>query len=312
LGWDEIAVVWVDDDEVTSKAFALADNRTAELGDYDEEALADLINDVGSLNPGLLESSGWDDKAVQELLDRVEQIELPADVDDVPEDVPAVSKLGDVWLLGDHRVMCGNSTNKDDLKKLKNGIAFDLLLTDPPYGIDASNMTLGTGKKQFHRGEDWDKDRPDLLSIMRESDLQIIWGGNYFSDQLPISNDWLCWHKKNDGLSFSEFELAWSNLKCNTRLFSHHWSGEQKLHPTMKPVAVMAWCFEYAPKSKNVFDPFGGSGSTLIAAQETNRTAYLMELDPKYVDVICARFQKLTGVLPVLESSGKVHDFLNA
>jgi DNA modification methylase len=117
---------------------------------------------------------------VQELLDRVEQIELPTDVDDVPEDVPAVSKLGDVWLLGDHRVMCGNATNKDDLKKLKNGIAFDLLLTDPPYGIDASNMTLGTGKKQFHRGEDWDKDRPDLLSIMRESDLQIIWGGNYF------------------------------------------------------------------------------------------------------------------------------------
>jgi DNA modification methylase len=208
--------------------------------------------------------------------------------------------------------MCGDSTNKDNLKKLKNGIAFDLLLTDPPYGIDASNMTLGTGKKQFHRGEDWDKGRPDLQSIMREADLQIIWGGNYFADQLPISNDWLCWHKKNDGLSFSEFELAWTNLKCNTRLLSHHWSGEQKLHPTMKPVAVITWCFEYAPKTKTVFDPFGGSGSTLIAAQETNRVAYLMELDPHYVDVICARYQKLSGVLPVLESSGKVHDFLNA
>jgi ParB-like chromosome segregation protein Spo0J len=97
LGWDEIAVVWVDDDEVTSKAFALADNRTAELGDYDEEALADLINDVGSLNPGLLESSGWDDKAVKELLDRVEQIELPADVDEVQR----------MFLLYPSWVMCG-------------------------------------------------------------------------------------------------------------------------------------------------------------------------------------------------------------
>jgi predicted phage terminase large subunit-like protein len=101
--------------------------------------LADLINDVGSLNPGLLESSGWDDKAVQELLDRVEQIELPTDVDDVPEDVPAVSKLGDVWLLGKHRVMCGDSTDKNNVAKLMNGNTAQLLHADPPYGMGKEN-----------------------------------------------------------------------------------------------------------------------------------------------------------------------------
>jgi ParB-like chromosome segregation protein Spo0J len=142
LGWDEIAVVWVDDDDVTSKAFALADNRTAELGDYDEEALADLINDVGSLNPGLLESSGWDDKAVQELLDRVEQVELPSDVDEVPEDVPAVSKLGDTWLLGKHRVMCGDSTNQSSVLTLINNQSINGVFTDPPYGINIEGDRL--------------------------------------------------------------------------------------------------------------------------------------------------------------------------
>ena len=83
------------------------------------------------------------------------------------------------------------------------------------------------------------------------------------------------------------------------------------MHPTQKPVALATKAIKNH-SAKTVLDLFGGSGSTLIAAQETNRTAYVMELDPKYVDVICARFQKLTGVLPMLESSGKVHDFLNA
>jgi DNA modification methylase len=342
LGWDEIAVVWVDDDEVTSKAFALADNRTAELGDYDEEALADLINDVGSLNPGLLESSGWDDKAVQELLDRVEQVELPTDVDEVPEDVPAVSKLGDVWLLGDHRVMCGDSTNLEMIGKLLNNKTINMVFTDPPYGISIVQGSSVGGSKPFGSAgtvggknivnvtkykpvinDESTKTAIDSYEICKKLKIavQIWWGGNYYASALPDSPCWIVWDKENTG-NFADAELAWTNQPTATRIFKHMWNGMirasergagVRVHPTQKPIALAVWCFnEYGNEGDIVLDLFGGSGSTLIAAQETNRVAYLMELDPHYVDVICARFQKLTGVLPVLESSGKVHDFLNA
>jgi DNA modification methylase len=442
LGWDEIAVVWVDDDEVTSKAFALADNRTAELGDYDEEALADLINDVGSLNPGLLESSGWDDKSVQELLDRVEQIELPADVDEVPEDVAAVSKLGDVWLLGDHRVMCGDSTDAKNVAKLMNGKTAQLLHADPPYGMGKENDgvlndNLYASKLDEFQMAWWKTcrkfldDNASAYIWGNPEDLWRLWyvGGLKDSERLTFRNEifWeqvtgVSWGKDGMGnlrsyatmgerclfFMFGEqgfnnnsdnYWEGWENVrlyletemeKCGGRknwkaalgnqMGSHYftksqwcfptqeayeklqefargdafkqdydalkqdydalkqefystrshfdsshdkmsdlWSfprvtGEDRFgHPTPKPVEMMCRVFKSsAPKDSITLEPFGGSGSTLIAAQETNRTAYLMELDPKYVDVICARFQKMTGVLPVLESSGKVHDFLNA
>ena len=131
LGWSEIAVVWVDDDDAMSKAFALADNRTAELGDYDEEALAALIGEVGALDPELLESTGWDSKSVSDLLDSMQK-DLPVDVDEVPEQVPAISKLGDVWLLGEHRVMCGDSTSEIDVNSLMHSQKADMIFTDPP------------------------------------------------------------------------------------------------------------------------------------------------------------------------------------
>jgi len=342
LGWDEIAVVWVDDDEVTSKAFALADNRTAELGDYDEEALADLINDVGSLNPGLLESSGWDDKAVQELLDRVEQVDLPSDVDDVSEDVPDVSKLGDVWLLGDHRVMCGDSTSKVEVELLIKNRECNMVFTDPPYGISIVQGSSVGGSKPFGSAgtvggknivnvtkykpvinDESTKTAIESYKICKELNIavQIWWGGNYYASALPDSPCWIVWDKENTG-NFADAELAWTNQPTATRIFKHMWNGMirasergagVRVHPTQKPIALAVWCFnEYGNERDIVLDLFGGSGSTLIAAEETNRIAYLMELDPHYVDVICARFQKLTGVLPVLESSGKVHDFLNA
>lgn len=120
-------------------------------------------------------------------------------------------------------------------------------------------------------------------------------GGNYFADELAPSNDWLCWWKKNDGLSFSEFELAWTNYGNNCRHICHHWGGEKKLHPTMKPVEVIAWAIEKSQTSGNVLDLFGGSGSTLIACEQLDRKCFVMELDPHFVDVIINRWETLTG-----------------
>jgi site-specific DNA-methyltransferase (adenine-specific) len=352
LGWAEIAVVWVDDDEVTSKAFALADNRTAELGDYDEEALADLINDVGSLNPGLLESSGWDDKAVQELLNRVEQVELPIDIDDVPDKAPSITNTGDVWLLGKHKVMCGDSTSIEKVKELMSGLEADLVWTDPPYGVAivGGNRGLSPDERRAKGGKEIENDELDFDALKEFLTKAFIAGhavtkkggcwyvaapaGNIFQAfSIPLTDlglwrHTLVWVKDSLVMGRADYHYRHESIFYGWKEGAAHQSPPDRKqdtvweiprpkrsteHPTMKPIELVVKAIENSTNQNHVvLDLFGGSGSTLIAAQETNRIAYLMELDPHYVDVICARFQKLTGVLPVLKSSGKVHDFLNA
>lgn len=221
-----------------------------------------------------------------------------AQEDDFDEDADAVEtrcKPGDIWELGAHRLMCGDSTDAAQVALLMNGEKADLLLTDPPYGISADKMTMGMGKQNYTRGE-WDSTRPDLRPLLDIAPLVCIWGGNYFADMLPVNNDWLCWYKNNDGRSFSEFELAWTNYGRNCRHITHHWGSEKKLHITMKPVEVIAWAIQQ-PKTecKNIVDLFGGSGTTLIAAEQLGRRCYTMEIDPHFCDVILARWEKLTG-----------------
>ena len=229
---------------------------------------------------------------------------LPEEVveDDVPE-VPAEpkAKLGDLYQLGDHRLICGDSTDVNVIERLMDGVKADMVMTDPPYGINAEKMTMGTGAKHFYRGEGWDSERPDISIVLTLADNVCIWGGNYFTDILPISNDWLVWHKKNDGLSFSECELAWTNFGRNVRHISHHWGNEKKLHVTMKPVEVIAWAIQQAKERAEVIvDLFGGSGSTLIACEQLHRKCFMCELDPHYIDVIIERWENLTGQKAVL------------
>jgi site-specific DNA-methyltransferase (adenine-specific) len=330
LGWSEIAVVWVDDDDTMSKAFALADNRTAELGDYDEDALAALIGEVGALDPELLEATGWDSESVSELLDKM-QTELPVDVDEVSDEVPAISKLGDVWLLGEHRVMCGDSIKIGEMNKLMLGKIANMVLTDPPYGVGyQSNMRTSSEKfdvlknddvildivpsiKQFSKGwvfvwTSWKVINKwiDALSEFEYPTNMIVWnkGGGGIGDlKKTFSSDYeiaLVWHRGNE-LTGKRHGSVWDIGKD---------AASKYVHPTQKPVALGVQAIETTTNRKDiVLDLFGGSGSTLIAAHETSRVAYLMELDPHYVDVICARFQKHTGILPVLESDGLAHDF---
>ena len=203
-------------------------------------------------------------------------------------------KRGEIWQAGLHMVMCGDALDPADRANLLNGVRPDVLMIDPPYGIDANKMTLGIGQRAFSRGESWDADRPDLSPLLNMSDKVCVWGGNYYTDILPPSNGWLIWHKKNDGRSFSECELAWTNFSNTIRHFSHHWSGEKKLHPTMKPVAVIEWALRQAP-CKTVCDLFGGSGTTLIACERLKKRCFLMELDPAYCDVAIDRWERLTG-----------------
>ena len=272
-----------DDDK--RKLLAMADNATSDNVEWDMETLQDDF-DVDVLED-------WD----IDVNLSVEQEPQEANEDDFDEEKDNVSTIcqeGDVWQLGEHRLMCGDSTNAEEVERLMDGNRAAILMTDPPYGINAEKMTLGTGKRDFHRGN-WDSERPDISLAIANADKHCIWGGNYFADRLPVTNDWLCWHKKNDGLSFSEFELAWTDFGKNCRILSHHWGSEKKLHPTMKPIAVIAWALDISKTEGSVLDLFGGSGSTLIAAEQLGRKCYMMELDPHYCDVIIARWEKLTG-----------------
>jgi hypothetical protein len=256
-GWTEVPVKIVDWSEEKQREFIVKDN--VGFGEWDWDVLANEWDAVQ------LEEWGLDGFPFEE----VTELEAEEDNYTEPDNIQVDVVLGDLIEIGEHRLLCGDSTDIDKVEKLMNGEKCNLV-TDPPYGIKANKQTLGIGKKQFHRGEDWDNEVPDFFYVLSLIDKAIIWGGNYFADRLDVNNDWLCWYKKNDGRSFSEFELAWSNVGKNCRLFSHHWGGEQKMHPTMKPIKVMEWCINFLD-SKPILDIFSGSGSTMVAAHQLNR-----------------------------------------
>ena len=189
-----------------------------------------------------------------------------------------------------------NCDNREVLPTLPK---FDLLLTDPPYGIDAANMTMGKGQSskpkrfRFEKSE-WDASRPCIEFVEGSTDLVCVWGGNYFTDVLPPTNHWLVWHKKNDNLSFSECEFAWTNFGKQARHFAWSWlhGGEEKIHPTQKPLALMRWCLSFAPDAKTILDPFMGSGTTLVAAKREGRKAVGIELEERYCEAAVKRLQQ--------------------
>lgn len=290
----------------------LVDVEYVELSEAEEAAVLavlDASTEMAVVDPikldELLREVNTESQAIADMLTELAEesgaLDLgeTAEIEDIEPQIDRASELaeewgtaeGQLWIIKgkqEHRLLCGDSTKKDDVERLMGGEKADLL-TDPPYGIDANKMTLGSGKKEFHRGNDWDSSRPKISHLIELCNASIVWGGNYFTDVLPVSNDWLIWHKKNDGLSFSECELAWSNVGKNVRHKSHHWGGEKKDHPTQKPMDVIAWCFSFV--GGLVLDPFLGSGTTMLIAEQLNRRCFGMEISPKYVAVILQRMK---------------------
>ena len=191
---------------------------------------------------------------------------------------------GDVVRIGDATLYHG-----DCLEILPTLPKVDAVVTDPPYGINANRMTLGSGKKEFHRGRDWDLTRADVSWIPGFANHWCVWGGNYFADVLPPTNHILVWHKLNDGLSFSECEFAWTNAGKQARIRPHHWGGEKKEHPTQKPVDVMMWSVSFFPAAEVICDPFMGSGTTGVACANLGRKFIGIEIERRYFDIACER-----------------------
>jgi site-specific DNA-methyltransferase (adenine-specific) len=303
LGWLEIEVVRVPSDwtDAQVKAFAIADNRTAELANWNQEVLTSQLLE--------LEAEGW------ELAEfGFEAFELPDEdkpviEDEIPESAPGRVALGDIWQLGNHRLGCLDATSESSLECLVLE-QVDMIYTDPPYGIEHSGKGITGDAKGNDFGEilgDSDlsaaKDVYQITKDKYPKASHVFWGANYFASAVDDGYGWIVWDKQREGETFSGAELAFVNKGVKVNVFRHQWHGmikasergQSRVHPTQKPIALASWVFDNYGKPKTVLDFFGGSGSTLIACEQTNRTCYMMELDPKYCDVIIERWEKLTG-----------------
>jgi len=310
LGWLDIEVVRVPSDwtDAQVKAFAIADNRTAELANWNQEVLTSQLLE--------LEAEGW------ELAEfGFEAFELPDEdkpiiEDEIPESAPGRVALGDIWQLGNHRLMCGDSFDRKQIDTLMDDQKADVVFTDPPYGMnldaDYSKMLNtkngASGKKHSQViGDDLEFDPSIILDVFSYCDEILLWGFDYYADKLPQGTP-LVWDKrveeKYDAVIGSAFELLWSKKKRKRQIIRYNYTSwgarmadnldGSKPHPTMKPVAMTVEIIKMT-LGQNIVDLFGGSGSTLIAAEQTNRICYMMELDPKYCDVIIERWERLTG-----------------
>ena len=298
------------------KAYRLADNKTGELTDWDMSLLDDELGDIVDID---MSDFGFDldipedDEEVQE--------------DDFDEEVPEEpkSKLGQIYQLGRHRLMCGDSTKSEDVKKLVGGVQCDLLLTDPPYNVGyvgQDGMTIKNDRQEddkfykflfnaFNAG----------LEAMKSGAAYYVW----YAAGTPSSwiftkalNDvgmkvrqQLVWEKNSIVLGRQDYQ--WQHEPCLYGWVedgSHSWYSDRKqttvlhfdkpqrsdLHPTMKPVALFDYQIKNSTKSGDVvLDLFGGSGTTIMACEQDGRNACVMEYDPKYVDVIIKRWEDFTG-----------------
>ena len=322
LGLKEIPVVYLDITENDAKLLNVALNKIS--GEWEEDKLTELLAELQFFDDVDELLTGFDEDELDQLLaDLEEPKDGLTDDDAIPEEVEAVCKLGQLWQLGDHRLLCGDATKKENIDFLLDGDKADIVFTDPPYGIDVvansprlqEDKKLGsiggsvmakTGKYKSVIGDEDTTAAIDFIQLTKNLDI-IIWGGNYFTDVLKPSRGWIVWDKQNGETTFADAELAYTSFDKSVRIYDYLWSGmrragnrkdesKYRLHPTQKPVGLFVkvindWC----DKKINVLDGFLGSGSTLIACEKTNRKCYGMELDPYYCDVIIKRWEDYTG-----------------
>lgn len=297
LGWEKI---WVSKSKLSPSeltAYAIADNRTAELAEWDMEALEEQLLAIDDE----LEKIAFDD--FEFTFDSDVPSKGKTDDDAIPEvdENPYGVQLGDIWQLGEHRLMCGDSTDKKQVLRLLSGVTPDIIYTDPPYGMNAVSKS-GVLSKNYKRDIEGD-DNTDaaklsfkLIYSMFNKSKHVWWGANYYSNVLPDSECWLVWNKNNGESDQTDCELAWANFRSVVRMFTQASEKTNRVHPTQKPVSLIEWVFRRFKYSANtMFDPFLGSGSTLIACEKTNRKCYGMEIDPHYCSVILKRWEDYTG-----------------
>jgi DNA modification methylase len=357
LGWPEAQVLFVDDDNITAVRRALADNRTAELAEWDDDVLSALLEGLGEN----VEIPGWSE---DELMSIMESAKHERDDEDrLPEaQKTVVSEPGDVWLLGPHRLICGDCTSPETIEHLFNGARPHLMVTDPPYGVEYNpkwrnraglGNTARTGVVLNDNRDDWRE-----AWYLFPGDVAYVWHASTHSEMVARSlkrsgfvvRSQIVWAKPRFALSRGDYH--WQHECClyATRedggdcpdmpgycegyascwyvvrdSKKSHWQGSRKMstlweidfsgqdatttHGTQKPVECMRRpMINNSAQGEIVYEPFSGSGTTIIAAESVNRICYAAELNPEYVDMAVRRWQEYTGEDALHEGSGKFFD----
>lgn len=322
LGWTEVHAILTDIDDKLANERAIKDNN--EFGDWNNDELATLLDEMQKAGTDI--STLGLDESIEKIIDQLNEKEIVED--EVPEmKKDPNTKLGDLWQLGEHRLLCGDATKIDDVERLMDGEKADMVFTDPPYKIQTEGGTKSDISKSLQKLEEAiefisDFDPCDFLSI-----LPILFSKNvinaYIFCNKELLPDYLVW-ARDAGYSFNV--LVWKKPNAIPIGDSHRpdieylllfrknaiWNNglsaivnysrliecprDTGLHPTMKPVSIIANQIQISSnKGSIVFDLFGGSGSTLIACEQLKRKCYMMEIDPQYVRVIIDRWEKLTG-----------------
>jgi DNA modification methylase len=359
-----VPTTWVDVDDDRALRILLADNRSTRAGHDDQEALAALLKEILGESE-TLEGTGYSGEDLDALLQVLDQeptvqvlapVEGLTDEDAVPEPQPDPFTLpGDIWLLGDHRLMCGDSTSVDAVERLMAGAKADMVFTDPPYNVNydpesrhshfSETRTANPLGKIQNDKKSPEQFRAFLDDVYSAADCVLIAGGaiyichadtegHHFRNAF-IAQPWklqscLIW--KKTVLVFGRADYHWMHepiLYGWKEGASHSWEGDRKqttiiqvasehydkaesdtggkyVHPTQKPVKLILIALQNSSRTGSaVLDLFGGSGSTLIACEKTRRKSRLMEIDPRYCDVIINRWQEFTGREALLEGDGR-------
>jgi DNA modification methylase len=342
LGLSEVPVIVLDHlSQAQRRALVIADNRLAQNAGWDEEMLRVELEALRE-DDFSLDLLGFEDAEIEALLaESDDAITGNTDDDAVPEaPESAVTVPGDVWLLGDHRLLCGDATQIEAVEKVLAGALADMVFSDPPYNVNygatmkdklrgkkrkIANDDLGDGFERFLRDA-----CTNILAVtkgaiyicMSSSELHTL--HRAFTESGGHWSTFLIWAKNTFTMGRSDYQRQYEPILYGWKEGTdHYWCGARDqgdvwfvkkplandLHPTMKPVELVERAIRNSSKSRDtVLDPFAGSGSTLVACEKTGRQARLIELEPKYCDVIIRRFEEFSGKRAVLESDGRGFD----
>ena len=317
-GLKEVPIIIADNlTEDQQREFLIKDNVSG--GEWDWQMLANDW-DTEQLNDWGLDIPNFEPEQVLEAVE--DDYEMP---DEIQTDIV----LGDLFEIGEHRLLCGDSTDSDVVSKLMNGEKADMVFTDPPYGmfLDTNyDQMFANDKNHKKTGERFDKVKGDhndfvpelintIFACFNDTKEIFIWGADYFAELIPdrINGSWVVWDKRcdenMDKVSGNTFELCWSKQKHKRLVARILWSGHHgmhkddtktRVHPTQKPTELAKWFFnQWGKENDLVADLFLGSGTTMVASHQLKRKCYGMELDPKYCQVIVDRMLKLDPLLKV-------------
>ena len=325
-----VATGWSD---AQRRAYVLADNKLALNAGWDAEMLSLEIKGIADLGFNMTLAGFGEDELAALSADKTEGLTDPDDVPDAPE--RPVTVLGDVWLLGKHRIVCGDSTDADTVTKCLNGVAPHLMVTDPPYGVEYDpswREKAGVAGGDYAKGKVLNDDNADWREAwaLFPGDVAYVWHAGLFAGVVGESliatkfklRSQIIWDKGQ--LVLSRGDYHWQHEPCWYAVRegkTGHWASDRKQvtvwqidkprksetgHGTQKPVECMKRPIENnSSPGQAVYEPFSGSGTTIIAGEITGRSIHAIELDPTYVDVAVKRWQEFTGKQATLEDDGR-------